>query len=106
MKLRILLLAFTIAALRAPAQLPDKPTGYVTDAAAVIPLVQVRTLERRCATIDQQHVAQVAIVTIQSLGGEQIDKAALDLFHGWGVERKGFNDGILIMLATGPASTH
>jgi uncharacterized protein len=83
------------------AQIPDKPTGYVTDLARVISIDDVKLLESRCRGFDQTHRAQIALVTIPSLKGEPIEKAALDLFRKWGIGRKGVDDGLLLLLSVG-----
>lgn len=88
-----------LIALIASAQVPQKPAGFVTDAASVIPVIEAKRLEGRCAQLDQAHRAQIAIVTVDSLEGEPIQRVALDLFRKWGIGRKGVNDGVLIMLS-------
>lgn len=96
---RVFCILVTVSLASTSAQLPQKPTGYVTDAASVISRDEVRLLDARCASIDQRRIAQVAIVTIDSLQGEPIDKAAHALFRKWGIGRKDVNDGLLLILA-------
>jgi len=81
------------------AQLPDKPAGYVTDAAHVMSSTDIDFLSTRCARLDQDHRAQIAIVTIGSLQGNNIKKASLDLFRKWGIGHAMANDGLLFLLA-------
>src|SRR5262245_39821454 len=91
--------AILVCSLVCLAQIPDKPTGYVTDTAHVISRDDVKRLESRCSQLDEAKRAQVAIVIINSLEGQPIEKATLDLFRKWGVGRKGMNDGIVLLLA-------
>ena len=81
------------------AQVPDKPAGYVTDSARVLSDADAKLLENRCGRFDYAHRAQIAIVTVPSLKGEPIEKAALDLFKKWGIGRKGIDDGLLLTLS-------
>jgi uncharacterized protein len=83
----------------AHAQVPDHPGGYITDAASVFSSAELKALETRCASLDQNRRGQIAVVTVASLQGEPIDKLALNLFRRWGIGRKGVNDGLLIMIA-------
>jgi len=96
-----LVLAALVLFLRLPAfsQMPDKPSGFVTDAARVIPAADVKLLETRCARIDQTHRAQIAIVIVSSLEGKPIEQATLELFRKWGIGRKGIDNGIMLLLS-------
>jgi uncharacterized protein len=80
------------------AQVPDKPAGYLTDAVGIIPNAEAKLLTGRCTQLDKNHRAQVAIVVVETLQGESIDKVALDLFQKWGIGHKKTNDGLLLML--------
>ena len=78
-----------------------KPTGYVNDFAHVLDGPSIAQLDNLCAQIDQKAHAQIAIVTIHSLDGGDIDSYAVDLFKQWGVGSKSTNRGVLILLAVG-----
>lgn len=105
MQLRSVLFAIALAVLPAMAQMPDSPKGYLTDVISAIPDGEAKIIERRCADLDQRHVAQIGIVVIQSLNGEPIEKVALTLFRKWGIGRKGINDGLLLVLVIGDRRT-
>jgi uncharacterized protein len=98
----ILLAAFLILAasfvLAEPiAQL--KPTDYVNDFAHVIDQNTVTQLDDICRQIDEKAHAQIAVATINSLDGSDVDSYAVDLFKKWGVGGKASNRGVLILLA-------
>lgn len=42
---------------------------------------------------------QMALVTLASLDGEQIEEVSNDLFRQWGVGKKGKDEGIMLLLA-------
>ena len=77
-----------------------KPTGYVNDFAGVIDASSSESIRRICEQIDQKAKAQIAIVTVHSLDGSDIESYASDLYKAWGIGPKSSNRGILILLAT------
>jgi uncharacterized protein len=76
-----------------------KPTGYVNDFAHVIDSTTTAQLEDICRQIDEKAHAQIAVVTINSLDGSDIESYAVDLFKKWGVGSKSTDRGVLILLA-------
>src|SRR5206468_9486695 len=75
------------------------PTDYVNDFAHVLDQTTIAQLDNICQQIDQKAHAQIAVVTINSLDGSDIESYAVDLFHKWGVGSKATNRGVLILLA-------
>jgi uncharacterized protein len=98
-----ILLAFVLAsvamcALAEPiAQL--KPSAYVNDFAHVLDPNAAAQMEEICRQIDQKAHAQIAVVTIHSLDGSDIESYAVDLFKKWGIGDKASNRGVLILYA-------
>lgn len=76
-----------------------KPEGYVSDFAHVLSSNASAQLTVLCAEVDQKAHAQIAVVTIHSLGGEPIDTFANDLFTKWGVGYKGTDRGVMVIIA-------
>jgi uncharacterized protein len=91
-------LALTLAAAQSVSQL--RPTDYVNDFAHVLDPNTIAQLDSICQQIDQKAHAQIAVVTIQSLDGSDIESYATDLFKQWGIGSKSTNRGVLILLAT------
>jgi uncharacterized protein len=83
---------------QAPAE-QVKVTGYVNDFAGVLSGGARQQLDALCTEVDQKTQAQIAVVTIKSLGGRSIDEYANDLFTRIGVGSKQTNRGVLILLA-------
>src|SRR5437667_2189363 len=75
------------------------PTDYVNDFAHVLDQTTIAQLDNICQQIDQKAHAQIAVVTINSLDGSDIESYAVDLFHKWGVGSKATDGGVLILLA-------
>lgn len=77
------------------------PRGYVSDYAGVIPSQQLQSLELLLSELDRKANAQIAIVTLQSLEGEDITDFANRLFNKWGIGHRGSDRGLLLLLSTG-----
>jgi uncharacterized protein len=76
-----------------------KPTGYVNDFAHVLDANTVAQLEDLAQQIDAKAHAQIAVVTINSLTGSDIESYAVDLYKKWGIGSKSTDRGVLILLA-------
>src|SRR5208282_2220614 len=76
-----------------------KATGYVNDFAHVLDQNSIAQMDEICRQIDEKAHAQIAVVTIKSLDGSDIESYAVDLFHQWGVGSKSTNRGVLILYA-------
>jgi len=102
-----LLLAASLAfpALSLPAQKVDqlpKPTDYISDFAHVLSPQTVAALDRICAQLDHSQAnAQIAVVTVQTLGGADAADYSNELETKWKMGRKGSDRGVLILLAVG-----
>src|SRR5579864_5735030 len=98
---RIFLAIFLFVAigLRAEPVSQLHPSNYVNDFAHVLSDQTVSELNDVCQQIDQKAHAQVAVVTINSLDGSDIESYAVDLFKQWGIGSKSTNRGVLILLA-------
>jgi uncharacterized protein len=95
----LLLLFATLAAhAQKPAELP-KPSDYVSDYAGVMDAPTREKLNLLAGEVEQKTGAQVAVVTVKSLEGEEAAQYANELFKQWGVGGKKDDRGVLILLA-------
>jgi len=76
-----------------------KPTGYVNDFAHVLDAATASRLENLLHEVDEKAHAQVALVTINTLDGSDVESYAVDLFKQWGIGGKSTNRGVLILYA-------
>ncbi|MGA7931027.1 MAG: TPM domain-containing protein, partial [Candidatus Sulfotelmatobacter sp.] len=76
-----------------------KATDYVNDFAHVLDQNTIVQIDEICRQIDEKAHAQIAVVTVHSLDGSDIESYAVDLFHQWGVGSKSTNRGVLILYA-------
>jgi uncharacterized protein len=75
------------------------PSDYVNDFARVLDQATIAQLDGLCQQIDQKAHAQIAVVTVNSLDGSDIESYAVDLYKKWGIGSKSTNRGVLILLA-------
>src|SRR5271154_6951229 len=79
------------------------PTGYVNDFAGVLTPATKSSLEDLCTQVDRQAHAQIAVVTIKTLDGDQsIDEFATALEDKWKVGPKGSDRGVLVLFSMAP----
>jgi len=76
-----------------------KATDYVNDFAHVLDGNTIAQMDEICRQVDAKAHAQIAVVTIHTLDGSDVESYAVDLFHQWGVGSKSTNRGVLILYA-------
>lgn len=75
------------------------PTGPVTDLAHILQPQTKAQLEAMCIELEQKTGAQMAIVSVNSLDGNDIETYSADLFKSLGVGSKKENGGVLFLVA-------
>jgi uncharacterized protein len=93
------LLLFCTVSSRAEPVSQLKPTDYVNDFAHVLSAETIAKIDNIAQQIDQKAHAQIALVTINSLDGSDVESYAVDLFKKWGIGDKSSNRGVLILYA-------
>ena len=79
-----------------------KPTDYVSDDAHVLSSDAIALLDRMCGELDHSQAnAQVAILTVHSLDGDDAADYANQVEDLWRMGKKGSDRGVLILLAVG-----
>ena len=76
-----------------------RPTADVNDFAALLSPTEKTALEQRCRQLRERTGAQLAVVTLKSLRGGQIDDFANKLFARWGIGQKEQKNGLLLLVA-------
>ena len=98
LRLAIALLALPLL-LRAEPVSQLRPTDYVNDFAHVLDADTIAQLDNICQQINQKAHAQIAVVTINSLDGSDIESYAVDLYKKWGIGSKATDHGVLLLFA-------
>jgi uncharacterized protein len=88
------------AALAERVQDLPKPTDYVSDDAHVLSAETIARIDSLCTQLDHSAAnAQIAVVTVQSLDGDDAADYANQLEDSWKVGKKGSDKGVLVLLA-------
>lgn len=75
-------------------------SNYVNDFAGVLDGATQTRLNDLCRQVDEKTHAQISVVTIKSLDGQDVVSYAVALYGAWGIGPKSSNRGVLILLAT------
>lgn len=74
-------------------------TNYVNDFAGVLDGATATRLNSLAKQVDEKAHAQIAVVTVKSTEGQDVAAYAVDLYHTWGIGKKGTDRGVLILFA-------
>ena len=73
--------------------------GRVTDAAHILSGEQATRLSAKLEQFESATRHQLVIATVPSLGGRDVADFTRDLSNSWGIGRKGYNDGVVLLVA-------
>jgi uncharacterized protein len=76
-----------------------RPSNYVNDFAGVLDAATQARLNDLCRQVEEKAQAQIAVVTVKTLDGQDEASYALALYQKWGIGAKKTNRGVLILLA-------
>lgn len=76
-----------------------KPQNYVSDFAHVLSPEAEQKLDVFCGQVDRRANAQIAVVTINTLDGDDIDDFTNRLEEKWKVGKKGSDRGVVLLFA-------
>ena len=99
------ILAFAVAPFEALAIPADdllqslEHSGDVNDFAGLLSPAEKSALDERCRQLRDRTGAQLAVVTLRSLEGGQIDDFAVKLFERWGVGDAELDNGLMLLVA-------
>ena len=98
----LLTLFWLVLALAAHAQdLPPRPNPQrlVNDLAHVMQPQEADALEQKLVAYDDSTSSQIAVVTVPTIGDNDLFDYAQKLYQAWGIGRKGKDNGVLILVA-------
>ncbi len=87
----------TLGAVTPP--LPAQPSQYVVDLAGVLSPDTRARLNARLRDLEARTTAQVVVLTVNSLEGEQIEDFSHQTAVKWGIGQKGKDNGVLLTVA-------
>jgi uncharacterized protein len=74
-------------------------TGRIVDGANVIPQETRNAIEPKLVDLEQKSGIQLVVATVRSLGGQEIEPYANELFRAWKLGEKSKNNGVLLLVA-------
>ena len=92
-----LFIAFFCAPALAATQYPALTGRVVDDAHVLTPQVQA-DLTTKLAALEQSNSRQLVVVTVPSLGGQDIADYGVGLLRAWGIGQKGTNNGAIFII--------
>ena len=84
--------------------IPARPTGYLTDAAGVVDAANAARIEQVAKALRERTGAEMAIVTLPTIGDREAAEVALEIGRRWGVGGKAAvgderrNAGLVVLL--------
>jgi uncharacterized protein len=97
----LLVLLFTLMVPTAPATARDIPslTARVNDYAAMLSPATRQQLESVLAALEKEESTQLAVLTIDSLQGENLEDFSIQVVEKWRLGQKGMDNGALLLIA-------
>lgn len=75
------------------------PLNFVSDYAEIIDEADEAEINALAAQIEQNTTIEVAVLTIPSLEGEDLDQFTVETFDDWGVGKEDVDNGLLMVVA-------
>ncbi len=94
-----ILLSFLVLASWAQALDVPPLRGRVNDYAGVLQQNQVQSLEAQLGQFERETGHQVALLTIPTLDGEDIEGFSIRVAENWQIGKKGFDNGVILVVA-------
>lgn len=73
--------------------------GRITDAVDILNDVQEANLTRRLRMLEEATGHQMVVVTVSTLGGQDIASFATELGNAWGIGRADKDDGVVVLVS-------
>lgn len=80
-------------------QSPGMPIGYVSDFVGVLNSEQREIIEKKLQNFKQETGDEISVVIIKSLRSDTIENYAVSLFKEWGIGKKSYDNGVLLLIA-------
>ena len=76
-----------------------RPTGFVNDFAGTISPQAETVMTRIAEEVQAKTGAEIAVATIETTGGRDIEEYSVDLYMAWGIGQEGKDNGVLLLVA-------
>jgi uncharacterized protein len=98
---RIILFILSLLAFVPPALGIEVPqlTGHVSDYAGMLSMQTAQELEERLSAFERSDSTQIVVLTIPTLGGENLEEFSIRLAESWRIGQKGLDNGAILLIA-------
>lgn len=90
----LLVWAYSVSAL----EVPEHPTGRVTDYTDTLSANEISTLNKKLADFEEQTTNQIAVLIIPSLEGDNLEDYSIRLADKWKIGQKGKDNGVILLI--------
>ncbi len=78
-----------------------RPVGFVNDYANILSANTRAQLNGLLSAVERKTTVEMTVVTVKTTAPLSIEQYAVGLFQKWGIGKKGKDNGILVLVATG-----
>ena len=96
--LAILLLWLSLATPVAALDLPAL-RGHVNDYAGMLSPERSAALEQQLRSFEQSDSTQIVVLTVPTLGGENLEEFSIKVAESWKIGQKGVDNGVILLVA-------
>jgi uncharacterized protein len=96
-----LILLFVWAYYVSALEVPEHPTGRVTDYTDTLSANAISTLNKKLADFEEQTTNQIAVLIIPTLEGDNLEDYSIRLADKWKVGQKGKDNGVILLIVKG-----
>jgi len=96
--IRTLLLALVLST---PVQALELPVlrGHVNDYAGMLSPQQSAVIERQLSDFESSDSTQIVVLTVPTLGGENLEEFSIRVAEAWKIGQKGVDNGVVLLVA-------
>lgn len=95
---RLLFLLFCVPVFLNGANLPLKPSNYITDEANILSDDQEQQLNSKLKLFEDSTSSQIFVYVASSLNGRVMAEVCQELFRSWGIGQKNKDNGVLVAI--------
>ena len=93
-----LVLLFVWAYYVSALEVPEHPTGRVTDYTDTLSANEISTLNKKLADFEEQTTNQIAVLIIPSLEDDNLEDYSIRLANKWKIGQKGKDNGVILLI--------
>jgi uncharacterized protein len=99
--MRLIWLLLLCLLISSPALALDLPAlrGHVNDYAGMLSPERAASLEQQLTAFERSDSTQIVVLTIPTLGGENLEEFAIKVAEAWKIGQKGIDNGVILLVA-------